>query len=76
MKSKTNAVRVSETQLPELFRVVQSCCEQLGMPRPDVYVMQQNICFVKYRTLYATHPHHLARLDHLSGAAAELGIVR
>ena len=40
---KTNAVRVSETQLPELFRVVQSCCSRLGMVRPDVYVMQQNI---------------------------------
>ena len=30
--------------------------------------------FVKYRTLYATHPHLLARLDHLTGAAGELGI--
>src|SRR5262249_53005316 len=40
---KTNAVRVSETQLPELFRVVQSCCSRLNMVRPDVYVMQQNI---------------------------------
>ena len=30
--------------------------------------------FVKYRTLYATHPHLLARLDHLNGAAAEFGM--
>jgi Zn-dependent protease with chaperone function len=30
--------------------------------------------FVRYRTLYATHPHLLARLDHLNGAAVELGI--
>jgi Zn-dependent protease with chaperone function len=30
--------------------------------------------FVRYRTFYATHPHLLARLDHLNGAAAELGI--
>ena len=194
---KTNAVRVSESQLPELFQVVQSCCQRLDMAPPDVYVMQQNLwnsfatkilkhrmvvllsgaldslllkgdmqqvawllghelghhraghldfvrklanvgdwciwlklwysrraeltcdrmglyCagslkasqlalinatvgaqlaaqvnpqeairqwhehrgefFVRYRTLYATHPHHLARLDHLSSAAAELGI--
>jgi hypothetical protein len=28
--------------------------------------------FVKYRTLYATHPHLLARLQLLNGAAAEL----
>jgi Zn-dependent protease with chaperone function len=194
---KTNAVRVSEAQLPELNRVVQSCCQRLGMPCPEVYVMQHNVwnafaaqvfgrrmvvllsgavdsillkgdlqqltwlighelghhraghldfvrklanlgdwlvwvklwysrraeltcdriglyCagslkasrlallnatvgaqlagkvnpdaavaqwrqhsgefFVKYRTLYATHPHLLARLDHLAAAAAELGI--
>jgi Zn-dependent protease with chaperone function len=194
---KTNAVRLSETQLPELFRVVQSSCERLQMQRPDVYLMQQNVwnafatkilgrrmvvllsgavdsilfkgdmqqmawlvghelghhraghldfsrklanlgdwcvwlklwysrraeltcdriglyCagslnasqlalmnatvgaqlaskvnlreaalqwrqhshefFVKYRTLYSTHPHHLARLDHLTSSAAELGI--
>ncbi len=32
--------------------------------------------FVRYRTLYSTHPHHLARLDHLATAAAELGIGR
>jgi hypothetical protein len=30
--------------------------------------------FVQYRTLYSTHPHHLARLEHLGQAAAELGI--
>jgi len=40
---KTNAVRVSETQLPELFKVVESCCQRLEMTRPDVYVMQHNI---------------------------------
>ena len=32
--------------------------------------------FVRYRTLYATHPHLLARLEHLNNAAAEFGIVR
>lgn len=194
---KTNAVRVSESQLPELHGVVRSCCDRLGMAPPDVYVMQENLwnafatkilsrrmvvllsgaldsillkgdmqqvawlvghelahhraghldfvrklanvgdwcvwlklwycrraeltcdrmglyCagslrasqlalvnatvgaqlaakvnteeairqwqqhrrefFVQYRTLYSTHPHHLARLEHLSNAAAELGI--
>ncbi len=40
---KTNAVRVSPTQLPELYQVVQSCCHRLGLAPPDVYVMQQNI---------------------------------
>jgi len=40
---KTNAVRVSEKQLPELHRVIVRCCERLGMAPPDVYVMQQNI---------------------------------
>jgi Zn-dependent protease with chaperone function len=40
---KTNAVRVSEKQLPELNKVVLSCCERLGMTPPDVYVMQHNI---------------------------------
>ena len=40
---KTNAVRVSETQLPELFFIVQNSCRSLGMECPDVYVMQQNV---------------------------------
>jgi Zn-dependent protease with chaperone function len=40
---KTNAVRVSEKQLPELHRVILRCCERLGMAPPDVYVMQHNI---------------------------------
>jgi Zn-dependent protease with chaperone function len=194
---RTNAVRVSPTQLPELYQVLQSCCYRLNLPPPEVYVMQQNLwnayamkilggrmvvllsgavdsilltgnlqqlawlvghelghhraghldlsrrlalvggwciwlqlwysrraeltcdrmglyCagglsasqlalmnatvgaqlagkvniaeairqwrqhrgefFVKYRTLYSTHPHHLARLDHLQTAAAELGV--
>jgi Zn-dependent protease with chaperone function len=40
---KTNAVRVSETQLPELNRAVETCCERLGMQRPEVYVLQSNV---------------------------------
>jgi len=40
---KTNAVRVSEQQLPELNRAVDACCRTLGMARPEVYVMQQNM---------------------------------
>ena len=40
---KTNAVRVSKSQLPELDRVVEACCASLQMERPDVYVMQQNV---------------------------------
>lgn len=40
---KTNAVQVSETQLPELHRVVQASCAKLGMECPAVYVMQHNV---------------------------------
>jgi Zn-dependent protease with chaperone function len=40
---KTNAVRVSPTQLPEVHHVVQSCCKRLGMACPDVYVMQHTV---------------------------------
>jgi Zn-dependent protease with chaperone function len=40
---KTNAVQVSASQLPDLNRVVDSCCKRMGMERPDVYVMQQNV---------------------------------
>src|SRR4051812_18281329 len=36
---KTNAIRVSGTQLPELFKVVQSSCERLGIQPPQVYVL-------------------------------------
>lgn len=40
---KTNAVRVSESQLPELNTAVESCCRNLGLKRPDVYVLQHNV---------------------------------
>ena len=40
---KTNAIRVSETQLPELNKVVDDCCRNLALERPDIYVMQHNI---------------------------------
>ena len=40
---KTNAVRVSQTQLPEVYRVVQSCCQRFGIEAPEVYVMQHNV---------------------------------
>jgi Zn-dependent protease with chaperone function len=32
--------------------------------------------FVKYRTLYSTHPHLLARLDYLNNTASEFGFSR
>ena len=32
--------------------------------------------FVRYRTLYSTHPHHLARLEHLALASSEFGLSR
>ena len=40
---RTNAVRVSETQLPEIHQVVRAGCQRLGMECPEVYVMQHNI---------------------------------
>jgi Zn-dependent protease with chaperone function len=40
---KTNAVRVSEKQLPEWHRVVQASCKKLEMECPEVYVMQHNV---------------------------------
>jgi Zn-dependent protease with chaperone function len=40
---KANAVRVSATQLPDVCRVVNVCCQRLGMETPDVYVMQHNV---------------------------------
>jgi Zn-dependent protease with chaperone function len=40
---KTNGVRVSPTQLPELHETVKRCSEKLGIPSPDVLVMQDSI---------------------------------
>ena len=40
---KTNAVRVSETQLPEVYRIVKANCEKLGMEAPEVYILQHNV---------------------------------
>jgi len=40
---KTNAIEVSERQLPEMDAIVVDCCGKLGIERPAVYVMQENI---------------------------------
>jgi Zn-dependent protease with chaperone function len=40
---KTNSVRVSPTQLPEVYRIVQESCQRLGLLEPEVYVIQQNV---------------------------------
>jgi len=32
--------------------------------------------FVKYRTLYSTHPHLLARIEHLTMSAVDLGVTK
>ena len=40
---KTNAVRVSATQLPELHQAVKHCSACLGIEPPAVYVMQENV---------------------------------
>ena len=40
---KTNAVEVSERQLPEVYAAARECCEKLGMAVPSVYVMQQSV---------------------------------
>lgn len=39
---KTNALRVSPTQLPEVHRIVANSCANLKMEEPEVYVMQAN----------------------------------
>jgi Zn-dependent protease with chaperone function len=36
----------------------------------------RNEFFVRYRTLYSTHPHHLCRLENLALASAEFGVAR
>jgi len=40
---KTNAIRVSERQLPEVYQVAKLGCDKLGMKYPEVYVLQQNV---------------------------------
>jgi len=40
---KTNALRVCETQLPEVHEAVNRCAAALKMERPEVYVVQHNI---------------------------------
>jgi len=40
---KTNAIRVSPTQLPGVYATVQAVCAELGIEEPEVYVMQQNL---------------------------------
>ena len=40
---KTNAVRVSESQLPEVNEAANRCAEALQIAQPEVYVMQHNL---------------------------------
>ena len=40
---KANGICVSQSQLPELHKVVESCCSRLQMPVPDVFILQQNV---------------------------------
>jgi len=40
---KSNAVRVSPRQLPEIYDIVQRCTRRLGCAEPQVYVMQQGV---------------------------------
>ncbi len=40
---KTNAVRVSESQLPALQQAIEKSCQKLGMKAPEVYILQQNV---------------------------------
>ncbi|HEY3864090.1 MAG TPA: M48 family metalloprotease [Verrucomicrobiae bacterium] len=40
---KTNAVRVCETQLPEVNEAVNRCVAALKIERPEVYVVQHNV---------------------------------
>jgi Zn-dependent protease with chaperone function len=40
---RSNAVRLSETQFPEVYEKVKELCEQMGIARvPDVYVMESS----------------------------------
>ncbi len=48
---RTNALRVSETQLPDLHRAVQHCATRLGIEPPAVYVLPAthwNACVAKF----------------------------
>lgn len=40
---KTNAVRVSDRQFPELNAMIQECAQRLGEPAPTVYIIQHNV---------------------------------
>lgn len=40
---RTNAVQVSERQLPELHRAAQECCAKLGFEPVQLYVMQDTL---------------------------------
>lgn len=39
---KTNAVRASPKQLPEIYDAGQKVCARLGIRAPDIYVLQEN----------------------------------
>ena len=40
---RTNAIRASEHQLPELFHAAQEGARKLGMECPEIYVLQHNV---------------------------------
>lgn len=40
---KSNAIRVSENQLPEIAQIAQNFCEKMTYPTPDIYVIQHDL---------------------------------
>jgi Zn-dependent protease with chaperone function len=40
---KTNAIEVSERQLPEIYLIAKSFADKLGKPLPTIYVLQRSI---------------------------------
>jgi Zn-dependent protease with chaperone function len=40
---KTHSIRVSERQLPEIYKAVEHCSRKLQVEMPEVYIMQQGL---------------------------------
>lgn len=52
---KCNAIRVSESQLPEVHLLLKRCCERMEIDTPDLFIVQESLWNAMARKLAGRH---------------------
>jgi Zn-dependent protease with chaperone function len=65
---KGNAIKLSQKQFPDIYKIVQSQCQRLNMPIPDVYIMEQGGLLNAFATQFMGHKYIVLYSDVLEEA--------